>query len=140
MRDRLIELPIDDAILILKEEHKHRVDGYTTHLSYGGKGDLAEEVSLDALEMAISALEQTKWISVKDRLPKKDGYYLAFVEGYWARCTRLLSFAKDGRKVDEFDFDEGAKNVWYRHDSEYGYVPVEDVTHWMPLPQPPKGE
>lgn len=55
-----VKLPIDDAILILKEEHKQRADGYTTHLSYGGKGDPAEEVSLDALEMAIAALEWQK--------------------------------------------------------------------------------
>ena len=51
------KFPIDDAILILKEEHKQRADGYATHLSYGGKGDPAEEVHLDALEMAIAALE-----------------------------------------------------------------------------------
>ena len=51
------KLPIADAILILKEEHKQRADGYATHLSYGGKGDPAEEVYLDALEMAIAALE-----------------------------------------------------------------------------------
>ena len=51
------KLPIDDAILILKEEHKQREDGYVTHLSYGGKGDPAEEVYLDALETAIAALE-----------------------------------------------------------------------------------
>ena len=51
------KLPIDDAILILKEEHKQRADGYATHLYYGGKGDPAEEVHLDALEMAIAALE-----------------------------------------------------------------------------------
>ena len=57
VKDRL---PIDDAILILKEEHKQRVDGYTAHLAHGGKGDSAEEVHLDALEMAIAALEQQK--------------------------------------------------------------------------------
>ena len=51
------KLPIADAILILEEEHKQRADGYATHLSYGGKGDPAEEVYLDALEMAIAALE-----------------------------------------------------------------------------------
>ena len=51
------KLPIADAILILKEEHKQRADGYATHLSYGGNGDPSEEVYLDALEMAIVALE-----------------------------------------------------------------------------------
>ena len=54
------KLPIDDAILILKEEYKQRVDGYATHLSYGGNGDPAEEVHIDALEIAIAALELQK--------------------------------------------------------------------------------
>ena len=54
------KLPIDDAILILKEEYKQRVDGYATHLSYGGNGDSAEEVHIDALGMAIAALELQK--------------------------------------------------------------------------------
>ena len=56
------KLPIDDAILILKEEYKQMVDGYTTHLSYGGNGDPAEEVHIDALGMAIAALELQKQI------------------------------------------------------------------------------
>ena len=56
------KLPIDDAILILKEEYKQKVDGYTTHLSYGGNGDPAEEVHIDALGMAIAALELQKQI------------------------------------------------------------------------------
>ena len=54
------KLPINDAILILKEEYKQRVDSYTTHLSYGGNGDPAEEVHIDALGMAIAALELQK--------------------------------------------------------------------------------
>ena len=54
------KLPIDDAILILKEEYKQMVDGYTTHLSYGGNADPAEEVHIDALGMAIAALELQK--------------------------------------------------------------------------------
>ena len=54
------KLSIDDAILILIEEYKQRVDGYTTHLSYGGNGDPAEEVHIDALGMAIAALELQK--------------------------------------------------------------------------------
>ena len=54
------KLPIDDAIFILKEEYKQMVDGYTTHLSYGGNGDPAEEVHIDALGMAIAALELQK--------------------------------------------------------------------------------
>lgn len=54
------KLPIDDAILILKEEYKQMVDGYATYLSYGGNSDPAEEVHIDALGMAIAALELQK--------------------------------------------------------------------------------
>lgn len=54
------KLPIDDAILILKEEYKQMVDGYATHLSYGGNGDPAEEAHIDALGIAIEALELQK--------------------------------------------------------------------------------
>ena len=54
------KLPIDDAILILKEEYKQRLDSYTTYLSYDGNCDPAEEVHIDALGMAIVALELQK--------------------------------------------------------------------------------
>ena len=56
------KLPINDAILILKEEYKQRVDGYATHLSYGGNCEPDEEVHIDSLGMAIAALELQKQI------------------------------------------------------------------------------
>ena len=81
-----------------------------------------------------------KWISVKDRLPEADGNYLVFEKGYLIPAIRVLSFARDGRKVDKYDFHREWKNVWYRYDSEWGHITIGDVTHWMPLPEPPKGE
>lgn len=115
------KLPIDDAILILKEEYKQRVDGYATHLSYGGNCDPAEEVHIDALGMAISALEKTKWISVDDRLPEEKvdcivHYKHAYCDNddYWAIGMCFY----DGEK---FQIDQAYK-----------------VTHWMQLPKPPK--
>lgn len=140
VREKLVELPIDDAILILREEHRQRADSYATYLAHGGKGDPAEEVSLDALAMAISALEKTKWISVDDRLPEKDGEYLVwFGKSIFKQYAEVLSFAKDGDTVDKYDL-HNEKNVWFYDDSEWGYVACHDVTHWMLLPQPPKGE
>ena len=123
VREKLVELPIEDAILVLREEHRQRTDGYTTYLEHGGKGDPAEEVSLDALAMAISALEKTKWISVNDMLPEEKvncivHYKHAYCDndGYWAIGICFY----DGEK--------------FRIDLLY------KVTHWMPLPEPPKGE
>ena len=122
VREKLVELPVDDAILILKEEHRQRIDGYTTHLAYGGKGDPAEEVSLDALAMAISALEQTRWISVKNRLPEDGEIVLCNTKH---RETMVLQ--KDSHKYYTWVSDQASYIVSY-------------VTHWMPLPKPPKEE
>lgn len=81
-----------------------------------------------------------EWIPVTERLPEKDGSYLVFEQGFWfghGWCN-VTSFTKDGRKIDEYDFQKRWENVWYRYDSEYGYCVTDSITHWMPLPEPPK--
>ena len=81
-----------------------------------------------------------EWISVKDRLPEKDGAYLVTTNSFGDRqSVKLRWFAKDGENVDAYDLS-GQKDVWYLYDIECGYVSIKTVTHWMPLPLPPKGE
>ena len=81
-----------------------------------------------------------EWISVDDRLPEADGSYLVTTDCFGRyQKINIRSFAKDGETVSKYDL-AGEKNVWYRYDSEYGYVSTDSVTHWMPLPEPPKGE
>ena len=82
-----------------------------------------------------------EWISVKDRLPEKDGAYLTvtsiFVDK--RRFIDLTYFAKDGSLVDEYEL-AGRKNVWYFYDLFGGCVSTDRVSHWLPLPPLPKGE
>lgn len=60
-----------------------------------------------------------EWISVKDDLPKKR--------------TRVL--VSDGQLVTQAIINHrGDWANWYTIDNEY----FNDVTHWMPLPEPPK--
>lgn len=80
----------------------------------------------------------SKWIPVTEMLPEKDGDYLVFKRFTRNAWSDVVSFAKDGRKVSECDFGEKRQNVWYYYDSEWGYIRTDAVTHWMPLPQPPK--
>ena len=81
-----------------------------------------------------------EWISVDDRLPEKDGAYLVTTNSFGDRqSVKLRWFAKNGENVDAHDL-AGQKDVWYLYDIECGYVPINSVTHWMPLPLPPKGE
>ena len=116
VREKLVGLPIEDAILVLREEHRQRTDGYTTYLEHGGKCDPAEEVGLGALAMAISALEKTKWISVTERLPDwRDGKVLVFTKYGFSICERTVN------------------NRWRGQHANW-------ITQWAYLPKPPKGE
>lgn len=62
-----------------------------------------------------------EWISVKDRLPEIG--------------ERVLTLDKRGRIGDReyYRFESGF--ICFRPD---GLVPGKDITHWMPLPEPPK--
>ena len=81
-----------------------------------GNGDIAEKLISNGVTVQ-------EWISVDDRLPEEKvncivHYKHAYCnnDGYWA-----IGFCfYDGEK---FQFDQAYK-----------------VTHWMPLPEPPKGE
>ena len=133
-REKLIELLAcaEDSLLEQavawddeqKEEHISDGDGYGFYADH----------------LIANGVTVQEWISVKDRLPEKDGYYLVFEKHTYGTYTAVLRFAKDARKVDKYDFHRGWKNVWYRYDSEWGHITIDSVTHWMPLPQPPKGE
>ena len=81
-----------------------------------------------------------KWIPVSERLPENKGDYLVAKQLFGDSYVRVVSFAKDGRKVSRYDFQNQWKNVWYEYDREYGYITIDSVTHWMPLPEAPKGE
>lgn len=65
----------------------------------------------------------SKWISVKDRLPKR---------GQWVLCSDLQGVYK---KI----YEDG---IFYDGDT-YCYCAVgkiDNITHWMALPKPPKEE
>lgn len=85
-----------------------------------------ESAASDALAL-IQHLEaqQPKWISVKERLPEERDIYLAHIvhrhnrsDSYWCVC------------VEYFNPEDG----WSSLSDLY------EVTHWMPLPEPPEEE
>ena len=85
----------------------------------------------------VEDVQEVKWISVKDRLPDTDGYYLCV----WNETIDVFEFAKNLYKVDKYSFtNKKGKSGFYECDREWGFIEHEDVTHWMPLPELPKGE
>lgn len=74
------------------------------------------------------------WISVKDRLPARNGRYLCLIE---SRFYMLLSFAKRLERVDEYNFENLDRPGFFEYDNEYGHYEINSVTHWMLLPKRP---
>ena len=62
----------------------------------------------------------TKWISVKERLPEVEANVLAYI-GYG--CIVVCWLTYDG-------YWQGPARIFDK----------DEVTHWMPLPEPPKEE
>lgn len=120
----------------LVELLKSVLPNFRNNMAYWGEKPIYEFADC----LLANGVTVQEWISVKDRLPEKDGSYLV-VSNYFGnhQSINVRSFAKAGETVSEYDL-AGEKNVWYRYDSEYGYVSTDYVTHWMPIPQPPKGE
>ncbi len=69
-----------------------------------------------------------EWISVKDRLPDTDDWVLVCGETVETGYTTIV--------VDICAFTVGGDRMWFTEYATWKQV----VTHWMPLPQPPKGE
>ena len=104
--------------------------------------DADSEPLFEALDMAISALKQQQdqeskplngWISVKDRLPdnKEHDWVLAQVveDNGYMHIPTVMEYRQ-------------LRNDWF--EETYGWLSEHNglfsVTHWMPLPLPPKGD
>ena len=74
-----------------------------------------------------------RWIPVSERLPDKNGRYLAFLK--YVKCTMILNFALDFIEHDEYGLlTEKKKSCFYYCDEDWNLIEVPEVTHWMPLP------
>ena len=83
----------------------------------------------DVVEQEQESKPLNEWISVKDKLPEKDGNYLVTAcdegcsagEGIWYSMVVVVA--------------EYYKGSWTWYD-EYSLEGI--VTHWMPMPEPPE--
>ena len=74
-----------------------------------------------------------EWISVKDRLPDNKEYDWVLAQVVEDNGFMHIPTVMEYRQ---------SKNDWF--EETYGWISEHNgaftVTHWMPLPQPPKGE
>ena len=104
-----------------------------SHFSCGVSHDIFSDPVTTYAKLAIEALEKEKeigvtvqeWISVTERLPD---YFTGVL--VWCPGNKCIYAAYRNVRQEWCTFD----------DTIAGHVVVNMVTHWMPMPQPPKGE
>ena len=114
-----------------------------------------------ARKLMVDASALNQWISVKDMLPESGVHVILCCEihslsgairkqyvcdGYYA-APHSIADCYDSDNFDAYDYDEEEDNYylkegWYEviyNWDDYSSVVIGDfVTHWMPLPEPPK--
>ena len=82
-----------------------------------------DQIERDQKELAALREKLPKWISVKERLPidRLKKYLVAFQDAGGSIVDMARYFPSDGWTCDNWD------------------VPQNLITHWMPLPEAPKG-
>lgn len=80
--------------------------------------ELADPIEAVADYLLDSGVTVQEWISVKDRLPKEDEIVIICTDKNFIYAGELIG------------------DTWFLDNDSW----TATVTHWMPLPQPPKGE
>ena len=89
-----------------------------------------DEVEVEVLAdyLISNGVTVQEWISVKDRLPEEGEYVLCVLKGFnYGGKIQVCKFVPADKFKDKPYFEHFRNGV-------------PSVTHWMPLPEPPKGE
>ena len=82
-----------------------------------------EKIKRIADHLLSNGVTVQEWVDVKDRLPEESGMYIVTANDGHAQRVSFVQWQKKNRIWNL----TGARSYWR-------------ITHWQPLPQPPKGE
>ena len=78
----------------------------------------------DAIEELVSNADKFKWISTAERQPEKSGLYLTYNP---RRSFMTIHYSAKNKAWNAFDHEDEPKRAL-------------EVTHWMPISEPPEEE
>ena len=96
---------------------------------------LAENIADDLISNGVTVQE---WISVDERLPDDEQEVLVIAHGWGGRLVYVGSHKRVEAQKSWLTGSTNKSSEWSLWGWSYLKEPM--VTHWMPLPQPPKGE
>lgn len=78
----------------------------------------------------------SEWVSVKERMPSREG--LEPDESEYVLVSEQSFDAITGEKLKSSVSICGFEHDGWSEFDNFGYVRPENITHWMPLPEPPE--
>ena len=107
------------------------VRGKLIDLLTGHSINTQQDVEYVADHLISNGVTVQEWISVKDRLPEACGFpCLLCGENAFGQICVFAGFT---------GYMERGKFEWHSNQKDID-IDVWMITHWMPLPEPPKGE
>ena len=101
-------------------------------------GCQASELLVAAANYIANCVTVQEWISVDDRLPDDEQEVLVIAHGWDERLMYVGSHKRVEAQKSWLTGITNKSSEWSLWGWSYLKEPM--VTHWMPLPQPPKGE
>ena len=101
-------------------------------------GCQASELLVAAANYIANCVTVQEWISVDDRLPDDEQEVLVIAHGWGGRLVYVGSHKRVEAQKSWLTGITNKSSEWSLWGWSYLKEPM--VTHWMPLPQPPKGE
>ena len=127
------------AEIILKTDDTCRVRTIATRLYNAGYRKQSERFLVKENGDIVPLTQQSEWISVDERLPDLEPTLIKWGDcGYKQKSIRVLCACK--QRSGKTLVKEGYCEVWVDSQIPHWKIPgsIDEVTHWMPLPEPPK--
>ena len=129
---RTVMLNYEVLANMYKSRKNHKLDEWHVFCNWVESLPYSELITGQSVE-ALEKQATQKWISVDDRLPDNKEYDWVLAQVVEDNGFMHIPIVMEYRQ---------SKNDWF--EETYGWLSDHNgaftVTHWMPLPQPPKGE